>query len=96
MKITIVPHAHAVCLRKDNYEYIKDLVVVQDTTIRLLYKLKGESVWQEKVFIFNTNPASIVYDGKVLTNTMEFSCCKDDKIDGFIIIEPDDIQRYSA
>lgn len=96
MKIVVVPHAHAVCLRKDNDEYVKDLVVTKDATIRMLYKLKGESDWHERIFMFNQEPASIVFDGSVITETEEFVCEPDSKMDGFIIVEPDDINRYPA
>lgn len=96
MKIQIIPHAHAVCLRKDNGDYIKDLVVTKDVTIRMLYKLKKEVDWHEKTFMFNTEPASIVFDGMVITETEDFVCCPDSIIDGFIIVEPDDIQRYAV
>ena len=96
MKIQIIPHAHAVVLKKDNGDYIKDMVVLEDTTIRMLYKIKGKSDWHERTFMFNQNPASIVFDGDVVTKTEEYVCCPDTTIDGFVIIEPDDIQRYSA
>ena len=96
MKIQIVPSARAAILKKDNGEFIKDLVVLQNATIRMLYKLKGESDWHENTFMFNQKPASIVFDGMVLTETEEFVCCPDTIIDGFIIVEPNDIQRYSA
>ena len=96
MKIQIIPHAHAVVLKKDNGEIIKDMVVLEDTTIRMLYKIKGKSDWHERAFMFNQNPASIVFDGAVVTETEEYVCCPDTTIDGFVIIEPDDIQRYSA
>ena len=96
MKIQIIPNAHAVVLKKDNGEIIKDMVVLKDTTIRMLYKLKGESDWHEKTFMFNQNPASIVFDGMVITETEDYVCCPDTIIDGFIIVESDDIQRYSA
>jgi hypothetical protein len=96
LKIQIIPNAHAVCIRTDNGDYVKDLVVTKDVTIRMLYKLKKESDWHEKTFMFNTEPASIVFDGMVITDTEDFVCCPDSSIDCFVIVEPDDIRRYPA
>ena len=96
MKFEIIPNAHAVCVRDDNDKYVKDLVVSDNTTVRFLYKLKGKNEWQEKTIIFNQEPASIVFDGMVVTETKVITGCPDNKIDCFTVLTVFDIRHYPS
>lgn len=94
MKIMIIPHNQSVIFTTDNGDYIKDITVDKDAIRVMLLKGREDLEWSEKRFIFNSEPASITYDGKSYSEPTTLRSRPDNMIDRFVILKPCEVTVY--